>query len=314
MFGAASLLIIGIVGAVAVNFGVIRDFFVGLSYAPTEEMAEIRESLSLSSEGMRIFNAVQPELMERAEFNEKCRELENQSAILGCYTEDRVYVFNIVDDELEGIRELTAAHELLHAVYFRMSESEQVEWGLILNEVYADNLGVLGSELAIYDEDERREELYVRAGTEILDLPEALENHYGRIFENRGEIVKYYEEYIAVFKELEAKIASLYEKTEALEAEINSKTTDYETRAKALNEAAREFNECARVLNCFSSQADFYARRAEIMGEQESLKNLYEELNRLIDEYNALVTEYNENVLHGQMLNTRINSGVKIEE
>lgn len=313
-FVAASVAVLVFTGLIIGNFGTIKDFFIGLSYHPSSEMSEIRDKLQLTGTGARIFNASLPELMEKAEFNYNCREIENESAILGCYTNDKIYIYNIVDEELPGIRELTSAHELLHAVYRRMSESERGKWNDILTKVYEDNQKILGEEIEIYDENERMEELYVRAGTEVKNLPEELERHYAEIFENQDGIVDFYESYIAVFRKIEQKMDELLEKAKNLEADINSKTADYEKRAEKLNADVAKFNECAGTMNCFASSAAFYNERAGLVAEQNALTALYDEINEMISKYNTLVTEYNENVLHGQILNMTINSSAKVEE
>lgn len=313
-FFLISVAILALVAGVVANFGLFKDWATGLSYRPTAEMEQIRTQLGLTGAGRRIFDAVQPELKERDEFNQNCREVENESAILGCYTKDKVFVYNITDDELAGIKELTTAHELLHAVYARMSNADRTKWGVILNDVYQNNLDVLGAEIDIYPEEQRREELYVRAGTEIKSLPEELEKHYGEIFDDQDKIVEFYERYIGVFREIEVRLEELHEEITRLSAEIEQATAEYETRITALNAAVGEFNQCAGTADCFSSNAEFYTRRAELVNEQTALKNLFASLSEKIAQHNALVEEYNENAVHGQLLNSRINSSVTGEE
>ncbi|MDO4526662.1 MAG: hypothetical protein Q4B87_01060 [Candidatus Saccharibacteria bacterium] len=309
-FFLASAVVLVLVATVAANFGVIKDWAAGLGYRPTAEMEEIRESLGLTGTGRRIFDAVQPELKERDEFNQNCREVENESTILGCYTRDRVFVYNIVDEELAGIKELTTAHELLHAVYNRMNKADKTKWGLILNDVYQNNLDILGAEIDIYPEEQRREELYVRAGTEIKNLPEELERHYAEIFGEQDKIVDFYERYIKVFREIEEKLERLYGEITQLSGEIEQATSEYETRIAALNTAVEEFNRCAGTADCFSSNTEFYTQRTKLISEQTALKELYASLSEKIAKHNVLVAEYNENAVHGQILNSRINSSV----
>lgn len=306
---ASGLLIV----AVALNYGVISDFLVGLSYRPTSEMAEIRESLGLTDTGVRIFNASTPVLQERQEFNQNCREVENASAILGCYRDGKIYVYNIVDEELPGIRELTAAHELLHAVYHRMSNEEKSKWRNDLIKVYHENHSVLGDEIELYGDSEKQEELYVRAGTEIADLPEILEKHYREIFNDQDKIVGYYNSYIKVFREIEEKLENLYGEISALDEQISAKMAEYEAGIETLNAEISEFNDCAGTLNCFSSMYAFNKRRAELLAKRDTLETLYNELSALVDQYNKKVEEYNEYALHGQALNMAINSSEKVE-
>ena len=57
----------------------------------------------------------------------------------------------------------------------------------------------------LYGEQERLEELYVRIGTKLRDIPDELEKHYQEYFLNRLKIVDYYEDYQAPFRELHEK-------------------------------------------------------------------------------------------------------------
>ena len=313
IFIISTLFLAGAVAAITFNFETIKDFIVGLNYRPSSEMAKIRDSLNLTAKGARIFNAAMPELMERTEFNNLCRESESETAILGCYREDRVYIYNIVDEELKGIRELTSAHELLHAVYHRLNPEEKTKYTEILNQVYEENKATLGEEIDLYDDAQKQEELYVREGTEIKNLPEILENHYREIFENQDQIVDYYENYITVFRELEKTLKNLMVRIEVLEAQISVKTKEYESGAETLNKDINEFNECAKTPNCFTSTWTFNAKRNDLIARQAALGQVYEEINSLITEYNNNVAKYNENIIHGQALNMTINSSTKIE-
>lgn len=312
-FLAASVLVMATVVAVVVNFTTIRDFFVGMRYRPSGEMERIRTALDLTDSGYRIFNAAMPELLERNEFNQICRESANESAVLGCYRDDLVYVYNVVDEELPGVRELATAHELLHAVYARMSEAQKTDLVEPLTRVFDANQELLESEINLYDISERQEELYVRAGTEVKNLPSELEEHFAGIFKNQDAVVDFYEGYISVFREIEKKLKNLLAQTEALSAEITAKTSEYETRAATLNAQVQEFNACAGTLDCFASTTAFNNRRRELVAEQTALETLYNEINSKISQYNALVVEYNDNLLHGQILNQAINSSAKVE-
>ena len=308
IFVISSLLLMAFVAFFALNFATIKDIIVGLSYHPTSEMTEIRDSLGLTAKGARIFNATLPELKEKEEFNQICRDVESANAILGCYGGDRVYVYNISSDELVGVREATAAHELLHAVYHRMSADEKREIRDALISVYQKNQETLGEEIDIYEDDKKEEELYVRAGTEIVELPEILERHYGAIFENQDLIAEYYQGYIKVFREIEQKLEDLLLEAQNLEANITAKTAQYESDVAALNAEVDEYNNCAVTKNCFSSVAAATARRNELTAKSDTVSAMYDELSSLVSSYNDLVREYNENLLHGQALNMVINS------
>ena len=292
----------------------IRDYYRGRTYEPSAEMVRIRDDLDLTGRGEFLFNASQPELNESEEFNSYCRSLNKEIAVLGCYITDDIHIYNITDKQLDGIRELTTAHELLHAVFARMSEEEREALKAELESVYAENENILKDELNTYSSSERFEELYVRAGTEIANLPESLEKHYGEVFADQDSVVAFYNKYIAVFRELESELDTLGAEIEDINNEITQLTNEYETRSNQLNAEITNFNQCAETAGCFNTESDFYDRRAVLVAERESLEELYNRIGGLIDGYNAKVEVYNADVLRSEDLNTIINSNSKPQE
>ena len=115
IWGWICLVVLIIVGlGIFLNREWIYDFYRGITYQPSDEMAKIRSDLDLTDKGEFLFNAAQPELDGAAEFNSYCREGgESEIAVLGCYTNGNIYVYNIADERLNGIRELTSAHAIV---------------------------------------------------------------------------------------------------------------------------------------------------------------------------------------------------------
>lgn len=300
--------LVAVVVTAAVNWKWIYDWYLGMVYAPSAEMVTIREKLGLTGEGEFIFNASQPELNAAKEFNQNCRQEESEIAVLGCYKNGNIYIYDITAEELEGIRELTTAHELLHAKWARLGEDERRGLTESLTHVFEDNQEQLESEIDPYEISDRQEELYVRAGTEVKKLPEELEKHYGEIFENQDKIVDYYESYITVFREIKAKMAGLLEEMEVLKEEISAYTADYERQAGQLEADIVSFNSCAEVEGCFGSEREFYAQRKQLLVKQGEIEDLNEIINDLIDKYNAKVDEYNADVTESRKLQDMINS------
>ena len=313
----AGWIVVGVVAALAVvivlNRAWIYDWFRGATYRPTAEMEAIRDKLDLTGQGAFLFNAAQPELEPATEFNTNCRQDESEIAVLGCYTAGNIYIYNITEERLAEIRELTAAHELLHAVWARMSEEEKVELVEPLTRVFDANQEMLGEEINSYDVSEKQEELYVRAGTEVKNLPDALEKHYAEIFKDQDKIVGFYESYIAVFREIKAQMEKLTSEMESLKAEIDSKMAQYAADFAALEGDISSFNSCAETAGCFASEREFYAQRNGLVTREDALNALNDEINNLVDVYNVKVEEYNADVTESRKLQDIINSNSKVD-
>lgn len=301
--------------AIVANRVLVYNWWRSITYKPSEKMAQIRSALELTGEGEFIFNSVQPVLSDRTEFNVKCRSHEDSEiAVLGCFTGDSVFVYNIESEELDGIRELTTAHELLHAVWSRTSADEKANLYKYLKTVLENNSGFLKDEMKNYDEGEWQEELYVRAGTEVKDLPDELEKHYAKYFRNQDEVVSFYDKYIKVFRELEARRGKTKAQIDELGDAIQQKSINYEVGVEQLNEEITDFNKCAETMGCFESQWAFNTKRATLINKQNDLKALYSEIDGLVAQYNQLVEQYNEDVTMVRKLNNQINSNSAIKE
>ena len=311
------LLLAGILAAAVIlvlNRDKVYDYYRGLIYKPSSEMVKIRDSLGLTTEGEFVFNASQPVLSERDEFNANCREDDAETAILGCYAMENIYVYNIEDEQLKGIRELTAAHELLHAVFARMNDNEKDALRGDLQTVLKNNGEILQEDLSIYSTEEQFEELYVRAGTEVKKLPDNLEKHYAKVFKDQDKVVSFYDSYIAVFRRLKAELKALESELDELNSRIDSMTLEYETRARQYSTDVDQFNVCADTAGCFGSQWEFDTRRNVLVNEQVALDAMYDEITNLVNEYNDKVKVYNNDVIETNRLNDKINSNIKPKE
>ena len=302
------LVLLALLVAAILNRNHLVDWYHAVRYTPTAAMAEIQEKLALTDRGEFVFKAAEPVLAAAEEFNQNCRQEASETAVLGCLAGGKIYVYDISEEELSGIREATAAHELLHAVWARLSAEKKAELLEALEGVLLDNGEILGDELATYEAADRDEELYVRAGTEIRDLSRELEEHYGEIFENRGQVVGFYEGYNGVFKGRQMEAERLEGEIESLKTQIEAKISEFKAEAEQLDADITEFNNCAAVSGCFAGVGEFASLRAELIERQQALGAENEEINGLISEYNAKIDQYNQNAVENQRLQQMVNS------
>ena len=307
-------LVLAVAVTVLLNQQWITDFVRGMGYQPSGQMGRIMDSLDLTGRGEFLFKASRPELSSQDEFNAICRTaMDEEMAVLGCYTNDNIYVYNIESAELDGIRELTTAHELLHAVWARMGEGDRSALRSALSQALEKNRNILGEELDVYDAGQKQEELFVRAGTEVADLPAELEKVYGEVFTDQDKVVGFYNKYIGVFRAMEKEMDELAEQMKEIQAQIDSLSSDYESRVNVLSGEIDVFNACAETAGCFASEGEFYSRRAVLVAEQEALEGMYNQINGLVDQYNGLVEKYNADVTRTEKLNRVMNSSSRPE-
>jgi len=107
------------------------------AYQAPSDVRAIEERLTLTDKGRFHFYAAQPAVANAESFNDNCPRREVGSPILGCYAMGRIYIYNITNQQLDGIEEVTAAHEMLHAAWERLDTSEQARIGALLESHYA---------------------------------------------------------------------------------------------------------------------------------------------------------------------------------
>lgn len=312
-FGVAAVLTVAILGVYFLGQQwAVQDWWKGLWFRPTEGVATIRDDLELTKSGQRILMATQPVLEGSEGFNTHCENMKTEVSLLGCYTEGKIYVYEVTMAELVDSNKVTMAHELLHAAWARMSERERAEVTEMLRRVQEENAEWFEEELSAYAEEERLEEVYTRAGTKLRELPEELEEHYGKVFQNRQKIVGYYENYQAPFRRLQDENESLKTQIFKVKDEIEREKADYLAQAEGLDAEVAEFNACANTTGCFRSEGEFQARRGELEARRQALGQTREALNAKIEENNARVEVYQRNQRElgelGEAMNSRVES------
>jgi hypothetical protein len=312
-----TLVIIGAVAYLGISFGslaAIGDAIAGANYEPSAEMAEIIERDNLTKAGERILRATKPELESADSFNQHCYSgTEHESSVLGCYSSDRIYVYDIDNAELNGIKETVLAHELLHAVWNRMGNSQRSNLYADLETTYRSHLDELGGHMAMYSESEYYDELHSIIGSQLeaSDMTENLRQHYAKYFTDQGKIVNYYNAYNTKFTALEKRAETLKTEIDNNRAKVDNLTTAYNVEYDSLVAAVDDFNARASRTNGFASRAQFDAERAQLVARQEKLDASYRELSSLIDATNLLVEEYNSNVTQIGDLYDSVNSRIE---
>lgn len=284
----------------------IIDFVRSNQFQPTAEIADIRRDLQLTDLGTLYFNASEPVLKPAEEFNRACKQnRETNNPILGCYVNQRIYIFDVTNQKLQGIEETTAAHELLHAAYERMGASEQERLDSALETAYSRvKTPELEQRMAYYRESEpgqEMNELYAILGTEVEGLGHVLEDNYAAFFKDRRKILNFYKAYSSVFDDVSTRLKQLEMAINNRTASVNAQITSYNAAVSEHKAAVNAFNQRSGRPGGFESQAEFdaarlslVARQSELDATRRQLLNEITAIEKLRKEYNQLVDEYNE--------------------
>src|SRR5688572_281422 len=95
------------------------------NYTPPAQIVQLADATTMHGKARDLFYVSQPEVNSREQFNQNCTDLSEESLVLGCYKAQRIYIYGVADQRLSGVKEVTAAHEMLHAVYERLGDDER---------------------------------------------------------------------------------------------------------------------------------------------------------------------------------------------
>ena len=311
----ASLLMLAVAVGVAIGgllYGPVAvDLYHGSQFTPSSAVASIEQDIALTETGRRIFRATQPVIESGSQFNAHCQSTERTAAILGCYYRDRIYIFDVQNDELTSAEPVTAAHELLHAAYARLSVFEKPQIDAMIKRAYAKvkDDPTIQSAMEYYSQAEpgaELDELHSILGTTIANLDSDLENYYARYFTNRSRIVTQNQTYTEVFERVNQQAEAIQARITAAETQIKRDVETYQTDLLQLNSDIASFNQRANSGE-FSSQADFAVARSALQNRIQALNTRQTALNARIAAYNDDVAELNRLAVKAQQLNQSIN-------
>lgn len=259
-------------------------------YVPSAEVEALANDTTMNDTSRRLFYAYHPSIEAGTSFNKHCRDSE-YTIVLGCYRlYDGIYIFNIDDERLRGVQEVTAAHELLHAGYDRLSGSERERVDTLLMKAYKDLRDArIQKTVAQYEEKDPGSvpsELHSILGTEVRDLPEELEEYYKKYFTDRSKVVAYSEHYESAFSSRKSQIENLEKELESLKAKVDtankdlaSHEADLSTRGAGLKQRAANGSASQQEIDEYNnSVSTFNAKIAST--------------NRLVDSYNSKRQQY----------------------
>lgn len=276
----------------------VTDVIANWQYRPSSAIAAIAVRTTMTDTGRFYFYASKPVLESTQAFNQECERKEANSAILGCYTGTNIFLYDVTDEQLDGIKEVTAAHETLHAAYDRLGQEEKDRLKPLFVAEYEKRRGdkELSDRMAFYERNEAGEqdnELHSIIGTEFKDIDPQLEAHYAKYFKDRQVIVTLFTKYRTIFKQLQAQTETLAAELKTLTAKITAASEKYNSDVTALNAAIGAFNKRANE-NDFASREQFDQERNALVRRVDAIEQQRSAVQDDIAEYERLRTRYNE--------------------
>jgi hypothetical protein len=177
------------------NYRYLLDVYAKNTSSSNSTAAIYSKELELTEKGVLMLHGAYPEIKEKNSFNAECSPAQNVIE-LGCYKTgiNRIYVLDVNEPNLESIKEVTMAHELLHVAYSRLGSREKEKINKLLREhlLLLEEDRELSERLKNYEISQpgsQNNELHSIFGTEYKNLSKELEEYYKKYFLNREKIV-----------------------------------------------------------------------------------------------------------------------------
>ncbi len=293
------------------NLTTIRDEFILLNYQPPAAVAALARQDGLTNYAKTLFYVNRPAILNKTDFAKQCPNRLEQSYVIGCYHsgDNGIYLLDVTDPRLNGIVAVTAAYEMLHAGYARLSGSERtyldsLMWNYYQTSVSSPEIHQQMSAYAKTEPGAKYDELYSVLATEVASLPPQLETHYRLYFQNRQAIVKTYDGYEAEFTRRQQAIATYDSELSTLNGQIQSQEAKLNSLQSSINAQSASLQNLLNAGNYATYNSQIPGYNAQV----NTYNNLLAQTKAQISEYNNLVGERNSLVLEEQQLVQAINS------
>jgi uncharacterized protein YfbU (UPF0304 family) len=285
--------ILGLLGIALWQRQAIYDQIQLYGYDAPAEISQLATDTNMNDYARKIFYVNKPDQQEKTAFTNSCTVHAEQTIVLGCYKSGQrgIYLLKVTNPELKGIEQVTAAHEMLHAAYDRLSESERDRINSLLNAYYREHKDdeAIKQVLEDYKQADQHDlvnEMHSIFGTQIADLPAELNAHYAKFFTDRQKVVSYYASYEQAF-------TSRRDQVKQYDAQLNAWNEEIRTLSSSVEDAQKNLQSQRQTMNRLQSQGQI------------------ERYNSMVDTFNTEVRVYNQNVRRLQSLTNDYNATVE---
>lgn len=281
------------------------------NYQPPATVQNLASQTTMTPYARHLFYVYHPQLEGSAQFNRNCR-VTNQAIVLGCtVTSQGIYLYNVPNSELNGIEQVTAAYEMLHVGYSRLSDSKRKHIDQLVMQAFktaevrdprlkAEEQSYLKTEGASAVPNE----LHSMMGAEVVDLPPALENYYKQYFTNRQTILNFKNQYQAVFTKRQQTVANADRQLASWKQTITKNEAELDSQSQQLAVQKSQMDD----LLAAGKTSAYNARVPEYNSLVQTYNSLTAQTRQLIASYNHLLVTRNAAALQLNQLDQTISS------
>jgi hypothetical protein len=268
---AVQLGFLGLIVIFGLNYEAILDQYALTTYHPVAQLSSFESRVGLTAAAKATLYRATPKFDGKTTFNSDC-DTKPHELELGCYFHGRIFVLTIDNPSLAPEMDVVSAHELLHAVWAKMSASERASLTPELEQAYHavgdKDLTARMADYATSEPGEEANELHSILATEYTGLSPVLEAHYAKYFTQRSQVVARHAQYQSVF---------------------DSRRVELEKELATIRSEKANLGSINRQLEAYRSSGQIQAYNALVPRQN----NLVDTINKQIETYRTGVDEYN---------------------
>ncbi len=300
----AGLLLLTVIGGFVFRQQ-LQDRLKLYDYTAPAAIADIATQDGFQPSVRRVFYVNHPLLQDKSTFTTACPNGGGEKTIiLGCYhgNQNGIYLLQVNDSRLNGVTQVTAAHEMLHAAYDRLSKKDRHDVDAKLVDYYSHDLHDqrIKDTIESYKKSEPNDvvnEMHSVFGTEVASLPPALESYYRQYFVDRTKVTGYAAQYQNEFSSRQATIkrddeqlGNFKQRIETIEAGLGAVQGQISSRQLQLTAQRRSGDSAGYNAGVpgYNSLIDSYNSQVR------SVQQLVGQYNQLVADRNVLAAEISE--------------------
>ena len=171
----------------------IGDRFRLINYKPSSEIEKLADSAGMKQRGRRLFYVYNPEFSSQAKLDYACGKATKP---IGCISGTKILIKRPQSKSDNSEATVTAAHEMLHVAYSRLSRKDRAEIDELIKSEIVNLDTFIQNDIEEYSgsgDEVIADESHAIIGSQASNLAPELEKHYTQYFSNRQKTVSAYE-------------------------------------------------------------------------------------------------------------------------
>lgn len=305
-FGRGSLIVclLAIIAGcvlVIIDRQAVVDWLKLRNYTAPAAVQSLAAEDTMTGHAEHLFYVNHPDITRGQDFTSHCPSGSEKTVVLGCYVgnDAGIYIYSVTDPRLQGVEQVTAAHEMLHAAYRRLSAGDKAEIDAMLQNYYDHDLTDqrVKDVIAAYKKSEPHDvinEMHSVFGTEVANLPGPLEQYYAQYFTDRSKVTGYAAAYESEFTSRQEQLKAYDAQLGQLKSQIDMGEQSLKSQEAALNSQDRQltkyqqgqdYTDYNALAPAYNAAVDRY--RAEV----QSVKALIHQYNDIVSKRNAIALQ-----------------------